>query len=166
MNSAYIHLVLNHIPVIGIGIGILILAYGFLTKSDEVKKLSLMLFIIVAIVVIPVYLTGEPAEEIVEHLVGVSEAAIDPHEDAAIYALIFMEITGVLALLNLFLFSRSFAKKFVLVTSLSAVVAGASIIWTANLGGKIRHTEINAGSDQTTTPEKKAKTEHEDDDDH
>ncbi|MEZ5344234.1 MAG: hypothetical protein R2681_01650 [Pyrinomonadaceae bacterium] len=166
MNYAHIHLILNHIPVIGIGFGILFLAYGFFTKSDEVKKLSLIVFVISAVVAIPVYLTGEPAEEIVENLAGVSKTFIDQHEDAAFYALILMEMTGVIALLNLFFFSGSFAKKFLIVTSLSAITAAAIIFWTANLGGKIRHTEISADSTQTANPEKKAETEHEDDDEH
>ena len=166
MNYAHLHLILNHIPVIGIGFGILLLIYGFVRNNDEIKKVSLGVFVLAALMTIPVYLTGEPAEEIVENLAGVSEAFIDPHEDWAYYSLILMEITGVLALLNLIFFGRSFGKKFLLVTSLSSVVAAGSILYTANLGGKIRHTEIRADSAQTVNPEKQAETENEDEDDH
>jgi hypothetical protein len=167
MNSAYLHLVLNHIPVIATGFGILILAYGSIRKSDDIKKVALGLLVLSAVVAIPVYLTGEPAEEIVENLAGVSESMIDQHEDAALYSLIFMEITGVLGLLNLFFFKRAFAAKFLVVTSLSSIIAAGSILWTASLGGQVRHSEIRPDAAQTTDPGKKAESGHkEDDDDH
>ncbi|MCW5961984.1 MAG: hypothetical protein KIS76_17615 [Pyrinomonadaceae bacterium] len=168
MNSAHIHLVLNHIPVLGIIFGLLVMAYGFIRKSDEVKQTALGLFVVAALLTIPVYLTGEPAEEIVEHLAGVSDAMIDPHEDWAFYALVLMEITGVLALVNLIFFRHSFAKKFLAVTTLSSLIAVGSILWTANLGGKIRHTEIGNDSTQTVNPEKQTETKKktDDDDDH
>ena len=105
MNSAHLHLILNHIPVFGTALGLLLMIYSFVAKSDEVRKISLGAFILSAITLIAVYLTGEPAEEIVENLPGVSEAIIETHEDAAFYALIFMEITGFLALINLLVFS-------------------------------------------------------------
>ncbi len=172
MNSAHIHLFLNHVPVLGTVFGLLILAFGFVRKSDEVKQTALGIFVLSALVTIPVYLTGEPAEEIVENLAGVSEAIIEQHEDWAFYALILMEITGALALLNLVFFNRSFAKQFLAVTTLSAVIAVASISWTASLGGQIRHTEVRGDAAQTVNPDGKTesqngeKKEDHDDDDH
>jgi hypothetical protein len=165
MNYAQIHLVLNHLPVFGTVFGILLLAYGQLRKIEEVTRIALGVFVLAALVAIPVYLTGEPAEEIVENLPGVAEAIIEQHEDAAFTALILMEITGVLALLNLFFIGRSFGRKFIAVTALSSVIAAGMILWTANLGGKIRHTEIRDSSSQTTNPGEEAETD-EDDDDH
>ncbi len=165
MNSAHIHLILNHIPVLGIGFGVLLMFYGFFRKSDELIKVSLGIFVLAALITIPVYLTGEPAEEIVENLAGVSEAFIDPHEDWGFYSLILMEITGVLALLNLVLFGRSFGKKLLQVTFLGSIIAAGSILWTANLGGKIRHTEIRGDTIQTLDPQEPKKTKNDDDDD-
>ncbi len=159
MNYAHLHLILNHIPVLGTIFGLLILAFGFIRKSDEVKQTALGIFILSALMTIPVYLTGEPAEEIVENLAGVSEAIIDQHEDWAYYALILMEITGALALLNLIFFHRSFAKKFLVVTTLSSIIAVGSIIWTANLGGQIRHSEIRGDFSQTVNPEGQTETQ-------
>lgn len=164
MNSAHTHLVLNHIPVLGMLFGILVIAYGFFRNSDEAKRIALVVFVGAALITIPVYMTGEPAEEIVEGLAGVSDSIIDLHEDAAIYAMIFMQITGGLALLNLVFFGRPFAKKFLVVVSLSSIIAAGLILWTANLGGKIRHTEIRSNFSQSTSPEKH--TESADDDEH
>jgi hypothetical protein len=164
MNYAHIHLILNHMPVLGIGFGIVLMIYGFIRKSDEVKRVSLGVFVLAALITIPVYLTGEPAEEVVENLAGVSEAFIDPHQDWGFQSLILMEITGALALLNLIFFGHSFGKKFLLVTSLGSIIAAGSIFWTANLGGKIRHTEIRDGAAQSVNQEQPKKTENDDDD--
>ncbi len=151
MNYAHIHLILNHVPVLGTVFGLLILTYGLNRKSEEVLKVGLIVFVGAALVTIPVYLTGEPAEEIVEHLAGVSENIIEQHEDWALYALVLMEITGVLALLNLFAFRRSFSKMLLTAALLSSIIAFGLIFWTANLGGKIRHTEPNTKKKKTMT---------------
>jgi hypothetical protein len=47
------------------------------------KRISLGIFIIVALLAIPAYLTGEPTEELVENLPGVSKSSIEQHEEAA-----------------------------------------------------------------------------------
>ena len=168
MNSAHIHLILNHVPVLGTIFGLLVLAFGLIRKSDEVKQTALGIFVLSGLLTIPVYLTGEPAEEIVENLAGVSEAIIEQHEDWAFYALILMEITGISALIALVFYGRSFGRNLLAVTTLISVLALGSITWTANLGGQIRHTEIRANSVQTENPaqETESKSGKEDDDDH
>ena len=166
MNYTQLHLTLSHLPVLGTIFGILLLAYGLIRNNDEVKKISLGVFVLMAAATLPVYFTGEPAEEIVEDLAGVSETIIEVHEDAALYALILMEVTGVLALLNLILIRRSYGAKLLAVTFACSIIAAGTILWTANLGGKIRHTEIGASSRQTETGEEHGEdSEHEEEDD-
>jgi hypothetical protein len=69
--------------VVGTLLGLALLGAALLRKSEELKKTSLGLLIIIALLTIPVYLTGEPAQEIVENLAGVDEASIEQHEEAA-----------------------------------------------------------------------------------
>ena len=83
MNATHFHLILNHIPVLGTAFGLGLLIFGLLRTSDEIKKAALGIFVIVAIATIPVYFTGEPAEEGVESLPGVSKAFMERHEEAA-----------------------------------------------------------------------------------
>ncbi|MCI0487581.1 MAG: hypothetical protein L0229_13395 [Blastocatellia bacterium] len=147
MNSAYLHLALNHIPVVGAIFAIALLVFAIVKKSEEIKKVSLWAFVILALVTIPVYLTGEPAEEMVEHLPGVSESIIHTHEDAALLAMIAMEVLGAFALMGLIL-SRK-AKRLPAWVTLGALAlslaAGGLMARTANLGGEIRHPEIRDG---------------------
>jgi hypothetical protein len=169
MDLTYLHLILNHIPVIGIIIGFLIVAWAALRGYDHVKNTGLVVLVLTALVAIPVYLTGEPAEEVVEHLPGVSEQIIELHEDAALYSLILAIVSGAIALLAL-IAKRFMAAKIGLVAVyaclLVSFIAAASMAYTANLGGQIRHTEIrqiqSGNANAQIQPEKTKKA----DDDH
>lgn len=147
MNEAHIHLVLNHIPVLGSIACVIVLAVALYRRSRDLTVLALVAAIATALLTIPVFLTGEPAEDIVERLPGVSEAVIEPHEEAAEAAFIAMEIAGALALLALVLTFRSGAPSWsTAATMLALLVATALVARTASLGGEIRHTEIRSGA--------------------
>jgi hypothetical protein len=148
MNPAHLHIIINHIPVIGIPFGTALLVWGFLRKSHEVKQAGLLVFVAIALVTIPTFLTGKAAEDVVEHLPGVSEELIENHERAATIALIATSILGGLSLLRLLVPARFAAvggPMTVLVFVLSLGVSGW-LARTANLGGQIRHPEIRASS--------------------
>lgn len=167
MNPAHIHLLLNHIPVIGIGIGFVLLIIAAARRSPELAKVCFGLFVVMALVAIPTYLSGEPAEEIVRNLPGVSESIIEEHEEAALPALVAIELLGVVALVGLVLSRRSdtIPKWPVAVSLIVAVVAGALMVRTANLGGHVRHTEVRSAvgdipsGESTTEQEKKEEKE-------
>ncbi len=148
MDPVHVHLFLNHFPVICSVLAVPLFAYAYLRKSDELKQLALLVLVFAAAVTIPVYLSGEPAEEVVEKLAGVSHDLIEQHEDAAYFAMISMMITGAIALIGLiamFLKKTGAAKFLVLVALLSAVGSAGLMLRTSNLGGQIRHSEIRAG---------------------
>ena len=148
MNPAYLHLSLNHIPVVGLGLVILLLLYALVRKNDELKRVSLAAFVLLALVTIPVYLTGKAAEDRVDQLPGVSEAIIDQHQDAAGISLIAVELLGVVSLAGLIFSRRSeVALKWFATAALALSLVGVGLVgWTANLGGQIRHTEIRTGA--------------------
>lgn len=148
MNPAHLHIILNHIPVIGIPFGLALLIWGFLRKSDEVKRAGLLVFVAIALVTIPTFLSGKAAEDMVEHLPGVSENLIEKHEDAATIALIATSVLGGLALLRLLIPARFAAvggPMSILVFVFSLGVAGW-LAKTGHLGGQIRHSEIRGSS--------------------
>lgn len=174
MNTAHIHLLLNHIPLIGASVGFLLLAGGMLKKSTDLKKASLWIFVIAALIAIPVYLSGEPAEKIVEHLPGISEPIIEQHESAALLSLVAFEILGVVSLVVLFLSRRAaeVTKVSAAAVLALAVIALGLMARAANLGGEVRHTEIRSGATavSTSTGEQDGKQptepkKHKDDDD-
>jgi uncharacterized membrane protein len=102
-----------------------------------------------AIIAIPVYLTGEPAEESIEKLPGVSEAMIKLHEDAANIAIWLMGITGIVSLAALFFAwqKRKSASIIFMTAFVLSAICFAAMARTGYYGGQIRHTEIrDAGS--------------------
>ncbi len=143
MNWAHIHLMINHFPVIGMIFAVLLLVYALMKKSEELTKAALGAFVLIALMTIPVYLTGEAAEDIVKKLSDVTETLIGRHEEAASVALTLMMVAGISSLAGLFLCrSRPLPKWFTFVILVLAFVTSSVMGLTANLGGQVRHTEI------------------------
>ena len=147
MNTVHLHLLLNHLPVVGTVIGTLLLAVALLRRSDELGRISLGLFGLLGLIAVAVYLTGEPAEDAVEKLPGISDGLIDRHQDAALIATIVVGVIGAFALASLLIYRRRALPRWVTVLGFgTALVASSAMAYTANLGGQIRHTEIRAGA--------------------
>lgn len=148
LNWAHIHLVLTHIPVIGIGVVIAFLLAGLPRRSRELKCVSLQMFVALALLSIAVYLTGSPASHQMRVLPGISRETIHHHSSVADFAFGGMEVLGAVSLGALFKFRNSAAipVRFVAALLGLAFVVLILMIWTANLGGRIRHSEIGAVS--------------------
>lgn len=148
MNQAHLHLLLNHLPILGALFGLLILAGGFFLKNNTVKRTALGMFVLSAIFAIPAYLTGEGAEEVVENLPGISENLIEAHEEMAN---IFLWMVGALGLISLAtLYTDLKSKKMApMLYTLTFVAAIGTMIFAQQVGtsgGEIRHTEIRSGA--------------------
>lgn len=144
MNTTHLHLLLNHFPIIGTLIGSGLLFWGLIKKQANIKVIAAVVLTIMAVIAIPVYLTGEPAEESVEKLPGVAKDIIELHEEAATLAIWLMGITGVASLMALLAGWKKIKATgalFVIVFFLS-VVCFAAMARTGYYGGQIRHTEI------------------------
>lgn len=147
MNAVHVHLLLNHLPVIGSLIAAALLIVALLRRDSGLAKVTLGLFVALAGIAVVVFLTGEPAEELVEGLAGVSESILEAHEEAALVATIAIGVLGVAALGMLVLFRRrSLPRSATLATLVAALLVAGVMGWTANFGGQIRHTEIRTGA--------------------
>lgn len=144
MNQAHLHLLLNHLPILGVVFGLLILVGGYLLKNKTVAQTALGLFILSALCAIPAYLTGEGAEEMVENLPGVSESLIGKHEDLANIFLGVVGLLGVLSLSTLLADLKSNKNTPILYAATFAAALGAMAFaqQVGSIGGQIRHTEI------------------------
>lgn len=165
MDSAHLHLMLNHFPLFALVIGVPIVLYGAIRNSQAMVNTGLIIFLAAAVVAVPTYLTGEPAEDIVENLPGVSEAFIESHEDAAKLALGFAVVTGIASAVGLaiWFFKPAIQRYAATPALLLAVVTLGLMGWTANLGGQIRHTEIRAGDAAATQSEPRRPEKNDDD---
>lgn len=151
MNLAHLHLMLNHFPILGALFGMGLLAYGIFAKNKSIQNAAYVLFVIIALISIPAFLTGEGAEEAVEHLSGVSENLIHEHEEWAEKAIWLMGFLGVLSLFSLFfsIKNKSGAKILSIITLVVSLATFGIMAQVGNIGGQIRHTEIQKASNQT-----------------
>src|SRR5688572_23069651 len=104
MSFVHLHLLLNHVPVIGIVFVLGVLLAALWRRNSDVAKAGLSALVAVALDTVAVFFTGEPAEEAVENLAGVSDAVIHAHEDAALYSFIATGAAGAIALYLLWIF--------------------------------------------------------------
>lgn len=164
MSPVHVHLALTHVPVLFIPLALFILLWGIKRQNPSIRKIAFSILVLASIISIPVFLTGEPAEETVENLPLVSNALIESHEEAAETAFIVTLITGAFSLLSLLLASRqkieiNLAKLIIVL----AMVGSVSLLYTANLGGQIRHSEIRADGPPSTNNQKSIDKDHDDD---
>jgi uncharacterized membrane protein len=154
MSIVHLHLLLSHVPVVGIVFALVIFGASLLFREGVSIKFALWVSAALAVVAVVVYFTGGAAEEAVEKLAGVTGSAIDKHEEAAEVTTVAMSVFGALCLAVLGFFRRRPVPRWVAVSGLVGTVAlGALTGWTANLGGQIRHTEIRSANLQQSDHE-------------
>lgn len=143
MNAAHVHLMLNHVSIIGSIFGLVLLAVAMIRHSRELVTVSFACLASVAIMSIPVYFTGRPAEEVIRHLPSFSEEVVERHEEAAQFAFTGIECVGTLALAGLWLFRAEPPPRwFLMMLLVGSLLTAGVMIYTANRGREIRHPEI------------------------
>lgn len=178
MNDALIHLGTVHFPIALAIIATLLVIFALVTKSPARLKFALEIIVIGAVLSWVPKLTGDGAEDIVDHQPGINDVDlsyyIHHHEEMADKAHFAFQVAGVLALAGWFFVGRK-AEKFSMplaIVMLIAIGATAGLMGvTGHRGGMIRHTELRDGSKtteggadaapKTATPDKET-----DDDDH
>lgn len=148
MNGAHLHLLLNHVPILGSIFGLALFAYATLRKSDELRRAALGFFAVSGLFAIAAYMTGDPAEHAITRSLPNVRELIHEHEEAASFALTGSILLGLFSGFGLFRFrgGRAFPNWFTLTTAAVAIIVGAMMVRTGNLGGQIRHPEIVTGT--------------------
>ena len=167
METAYLHIVTNHLPIIGVPLALVLLVMGFWRKSDDLKTAAFLIFVFLGLATLVTFLLGQAGEDFVEELAGVSEHAIDEHEDFARFALALVMVTAIFSLFAILRFQGlSFLRRRItsseglidgevsagpsspypmwitLAVLFFAMLSGGVLGYTGKLGGMIRHTEF------------------------
>jgi len=155
MNDAHLHLIVNHFPIVGTAIGLLVLIFGYLIKNQQVKATSLGIFIFSALAAIAANYTGEGAEEVVEKIPGITKSLIHDHEETAELFFTLSLILGGAALISLFLQIKKMglAKYGYILVVILAISSLVSANYVGISGGEIRHTEIRDASNIENQPD-------------
>ena len=144
MSAAHIHLILNHVPVIGLIGALVLLAWALRRRSPEILRVALLCVVAVAVITVPVFFSGESAEEQLESTGAFPESRMESHEEAAEMALYATVASGLIALLSLGLLERRGPARGMAIGAtviLSVVALGLAAV-AANTGARIHHDEI------------------------
>ncbi|MFN0204756.1 MAG: hypothetical protein ACKVS6_00395 [Planctomycetota bacterium] len=170
MNFARIHLILSHFPIAGLVFGLLLIVGGEVTKKPWLQKAGWILVVLSSFLGAATYWTGEGAEDVLGAASNADETAfgdatemVEAHEDRAVYALWSGAAAGMLSLISLWT-SRGKCEVsgkckhapglLRILTLLVTACSVAAVVWTASLGGDIRHSEIRMDAPAAQTQPK------------
>ncbi|MBP4138807.1 DUF2231 domain-containing protein [Flavobacterium geliluteum] len=144
MNEAHYHLVLNHFPIILPIVGLMVIIGGFIVKSEIIKRTAYCIFIFGALAAFAAMATGEGAEEVVEHMDGISKSIIHEHEEKAELLALLSYVLGIISVLALW--SNWKRKSYSNYVAYAVIVCSFIVLFfaqqTGTTGGEIRHSEI------------------------
>jgi uncharacterized membrane protein len=164
VNLTHIHLLLNHFPTVGMIIATGLFVASLIMRNEHLKRMSLIVLFGLAVLTIPIYVSGNSAQMAICVArkaadpcgdPAVSKAMIEAHEGAALLGFAVMILTGAFAWLGLWQFRR-FTRlpgwNATVILLLSVVTFGL-MARAADIGGEIRHSEIR---DVEPAPQKPA----------
>jgi len=147
MSWTHLHLMLNHLPVLGVPALLLLLAWALVRRSPAVARAALWGTVLLAPAAQLVSLAGEQSEEQIEQVVPIDEAVVERHEEMAEIATRVLIVTAVLAGITLWRSRRAPGTGLLPAAVLAGLVAASGLMaYSAWTGGMIRHTEIRAGA--------------------
>jgi len=143
MDAANIHVIINHIPVFGMIFAAGLFLMGILSKNVTLKVYGYAAFIIISLISVPTFLTGESAAEKILDYPNVSKEYIEMHEDASKIALISILITGAISIPGVILIKKDLKLNKVLIWSAAIIsmIAVILLIRTGYYAGSIRKPE-------------------------
>jgi uncharacterized membrane protein len=143
VNFDHLHLLLNHVPIIGFFVGVGLFIASFTGKNDDLRRSSLIIFAAIALLTIPTFVSGVGADRTIARQPGISEALVRRHEGAAMLGLWFVEATGAAALMVLWRSRRpgGTPRGNLVAVLILATIAAILMGRTGNTGGDIRHPE-------------------------
>ena len=141
MNPTHLHLILNHVAIIGTLFAGVVLLIGLLSNSVQTRFASFILLLISSIGGYITFKTGHEAEETVEHIKGISEYVIEQHEELAEKALWFIILLFIASIVGFYAHKKNIAaeKKISWIILLICMISFSIFAYTGYLGGQIMH---------------------------
>jgi hypothetical protein len=113
-------------------------------KKEAQVRIYLWFYMLLALITIPVFLTGDPSQDLIVNLPGINKETIDRHETFGYISLITILLLGVIAGAGIRYFKNTaiLPKWFKNIFLAVAFISVLAISWTGKTGGEIRHSEL------------------------
>jgi hypothetical protein len=148
LNAAHLHLVLNHVPTLGTAVALALLVLALIRRQETLVHVGLEVLFVIALVTMPVYVTGAAAYAHLRSGADFSDIAARMHQDAALAGFAVTEFAGFVAWVALWQSRRigHAARGLVAAATVLSLIALAIMGRAATLGGEIHHPEIRAAA--------------------
>ena len=149
MDPQLLHLRLNYLPIVSVLWTLPFLVVALVRPSRTALLRAHAFAVVLALLTTGAYLTGDGAEEKIEHLPGVVENAIEAHQDAALIAFVISLIAGAMGLLGFWAARVNrvrMAKTLCWVVTIVVAFETGALFNTAHRGGLIHRPELYHGA--------------------
>ncbi len=136
-----LHLLSNHLPIIGTFLGIVLLIIALLKPNLKTALSAYLILIISGVGGLIAYLSGESAEHQLEKVKGISHQVIHIHEQFAEKTLFFIFLLAALSLVGFWAERVEWfgARKLQIGALIVGIVVFILFVFTGYLGGQISH---------------------------
>ncbi len=144
MNPIQIHLILAHLPVVGLLASVVLMGVALFAKSELMFKTACGFLIACSLFAVGTYLSGPPSYEIVETAELADEEIIERHAlfgQISFVGMILLAAVTVGALIQ-YAQGEPPGRTIRWVLFAAAIVLAIVLAWTAHEGGEIRHPEL------------------------
>ena len=138
MTWEHLHLITHSFPIVLCVSGSLVGLFGWIRDDPGLERWGLVALLIAGAFVLPAYLTGLAAADVVADRTFVRPGIVQTHRFAATWAAVPVFTAGALAAFALHERDDRRLGRFVLVVG---VLAGAAVAYAAWLGSRIEHGE-------------------------
>jgi len=149
MNGAYLHLLVNHLPVFAVPVGVLMLLASLVRMNATLQRTGLVFLVVGGVLTEVANYTGDGAKDTLRQYMAAEfpKAAVREHEQAADYAIASAGFLAAIAAGALWFARRGALKRGPMIgVIVVGLFATSVLVRVADLGGKIRHGEIRSAA--------------------
>ncbi len=139
-----VHLSLNHVPVVGLALGLVLFVSGLTRSATAAVLAGLRVFVAMGIVVLPVVGSELMSTTALANATWLDATAVSGHQLAGIVTLVVLVTLAALSSAMLWVSRKTsslprWGRTTILVL---ALIGFGTCLWTAYVGGRLRHSEL------------------------
>jgi hypothetical protein len=152
-----VHLSLNHVPLVGLALGLAFFVSGLARSATAAVLAGLRVFVAMGIIVLPVVGSGLMSTTALANATWLDVSAVSRHQLAGIVTLVVLVTLAALSGAMLWVSRNTstlprWGRTTILVL---ALVGFGTCLWTAYVGGRLRHSELRPPKSERTMERRK-----------